>query len=43
MITILICRDSWMVGDSARDVIAGQSAGCRTILIRDGEVDRKFA
>ncbi len=24
---------SWMVGDSARDIEAGQAAGCRTILI----------
>ena len=29
---------SWMIGDSARDIQAGQAAGCRTILIdRDGE------
>ena len=27
-------RASWMVGDSARDVEAGQRAGCRTIRIR---------
>lgn len=26
--------DSWMIGDSARDVEAGQRAGCRTIRIR---------
>ena len=26
--------DSWMVGDSSRDIEAGQRAGCRTILVR---------
>lgn len=29
--------ESWMIGDSARDVIAGERAGCRTILIRHGD------
>jgi D-glycero-D-manno-heptose 1,7-bisphosphate phosphatase len=24
---------SWMIGDSARDIIAGRAAGCRTILL----------
>lgn len=28
--------ESWMVGDSARDVEAGQRAGCRTIRLRTG-------
>ena len=28
---------SWMVGDSPRDVEAGQRAGCRTIRVRKGE------
>ena len=27
--------ESWMVGDSSRDVVAGRDAGCRTIYIRD--------
>jgi D-glycero-D-manno-heptose 1,7-bisphosphate phosphatase len=27
---------SWMVGDSARDIEAGQRAGCRTIRLRPG-------
>ncbi len=27
---------SWMIGDSPRDVEAGRSAGCRTILIAEG-------
>ncbi len=27
---------SWMIGDSARDVQAGQAAGCETILVGDG-------
>lgn len=25
--------DSWMIGDAERDIIAGKSAGCRTVLI----------
>lgn len=28
--------ESWMVGDSAQDVQAGQAAGCRTILLQGG-------
>ncbi|HUT58745.1 MAG TPA: HAD family hydrolase [Phycisphaerae bacterium] len=28
---------SWMVGDGARDIEAGQRAGCRTIRVRAGE------
>ena len=28
---------SWMVGDGENDVKAGQAAGCRTVLIGDGE------
>jgi len=27
---------SWMIGDNARDMEAGRSAGCRTVLIRAG-------
>lgn len=30
---------SWMVGDSARDVQAGNAAGCRTILLGSGATD----
>lgn len=30
-------RQSWMVGDQPRDVAAGASAGCRTILVRQSE------
>lgn len=31
---------SWMIGDQARDISAGQAAGCRTVLIaRNGEGD----
>lgn len=30
---------SWMVGDSARDVQAGNTAGCRTILLGSGATD----
>ncbi|MBP7933312.1 MAG: HAD family hydrolase [Phycisphaerae bacterium] len=28
---------SWMIGDSLRDTQAGRSAGCRTILLRNGK------
>ena len=30
---------SWLVGDQGRDVEAGQAAGCRTILVSEGEWD----
>ncbi|MFP4105835.1 MAG: HAD-IIIA family hydrolase [Phycisphaerae bacterium] len=33
-------KQSWMVGDGARDVEAGQRAGCRTIRIRHEEHHR---
>ena len=35
---------SWMIGDSASDVIAGHSAGCRTILVGDpgGDAGREL-
>jgi D-glycero-D-manno-heptose 1,7-bisphosphate phosphatase len=29
-------RKSWLVGDTAGDLAAGQAAGCRTILVRTG-------
>lgn len=36
---------SWMVGDSLSDVLAGQNAGCRSIVVRTGyghKVDTDF-
>jgi D-glycero-D-manno-heptose 1,7-bisphosphate phosphatase len=30
---------SWVIGDKARDCEAGRAAGCRTILVGDGESD----
>jgi D-glycero-D-manno-heptose 1,7-bisphosphate phosphatase len=30
-------RRSWMVGDNEKDVQAGRAAGCRTILVREGD------
>ena len=30
------CSNSWMVGDSERDILAGQAAGCRTIRVKTG-------
>lgn len=27
--------ESWMIGDSATDIAAGQAAGCRTLLVGD--------
>jgi len=32
-------KQSWMIGDSGRDVEAGRRAGCRTILLRSGPAD----
>lgn len=32
-------KQSWMIGDSGRDVEAGRRAGCRTILLRPGPAD----
>ncbi len=26
-------RDSWLVGDTDSDIVAGRAAGCRTILV----------
>ncbi len=34
-------KQSWMIGDSGRDVEAGRRAGCRTILLRSGPADRE--
>jgi D-glycero-D-manno-heptose 1,7-bisphosphate phosphatase len=40
-------RQSWMVGDSERDVIAGKRAGCKTLLVgplgRDSTADHRIA
>lgn len=32
--------DSWLIGDSARDIDAGKSAGCKTILIKNSAHSR---
>ena len=32
-------RRSWMIGDGEKDIRAGNSAGCSSILISDGERD----
>lgn len=29
-------EESWMIGDSERDIKAGQAAGCRTVAVRTG-------
>ena len=29
--------ESWMIGDSPNDMLAGEQAGCRTILLSDGK------
>lgn len=36
-------RRSWMIGDSERDVEAGRAAGCRSILLAAGPVERTCA
>ena len=33
-------KSSWMIGDKAKDIEAGQRAGCQTILV--GEADQSF-
>ncbi len=36
--------DTVMVGDSAKDILCGQNAGCgSTVLVRSGDVDRALA
>lgn len=35
-------RDSWMVGDTTADVLAGKRAGLRTILVRTGFSGRDY-
>jgi D-glycero-D-manno-heptose 1,7-bisphosphate phosphatase len=34
-------QSSWMVGDQEKDIEAGSSAGCRTILVTPEDVDTK--
>ncbi len=34
------CSESWLIGDSETDIQAGNSAGCRTILLGDAEESR---
>ena len=37
----LSLADSWMVGDKAADILAGKSAGCRTILVSTGHGEKE--
>ena len=37
----LAVEESWMIGDIATDVLAGQAAGCRTVLV-NGDPDREL-
>ncbi len=30
-------EESWMIGEGENDILAGKAAGCRTVLIGDGE------
>ncbi|MHB9037661.1 MAG: D-glycero-alpha-D-manno-heptose-1,7-bisphosphate 7-phosphatase [Armatimonadota bacterium] len=34
---------SFMIGDSERDIVAGNSAGCRTVLVLTGKLSREDA
>ena len=34
-------KNSWMIGDSATDIEAGKKAGCKTILLIDGERNKE--
>ncbi|MFQ5429974.1 MAG: HAD-IIIA family hydrolase [Phycisphaerae bacterium] len=36
-------ESSWMIGDATRDIQAGLAAGCRTVLIGNGEVEPSAA
>lgn len=36
-------KDSWMVGDSLRDLEAGATMGCRSVLVRTGKGERTLA
>ncbi|APX91469.1 D-glycero-beta-D-manno-heptose-1,7-bisphosphate 7-phosphatase [Halomonas sp. 1513] len=36
-------KGSWMVGDSLRDLQAGESMGCRSVLVRTGKGERTLA
>jgi len=37
----IVLADSVMIGDSAKDILAGQAAGCgRTVLVQTGHADR---
>jgi len=35
-------KNSWMVGDSSRDIAAGQAAGCRTIRLQPRDTGKPF-
>lgn len=36
-------KDAWMIGDSLRDIQSGQSAGCKTALVRTGKGERTLS
>ena len=36
-------KGSWMIGDKMSDIQAGHDAGCKTILVRTGQKDKKDA
>ncbi len=36
-------KKSWMIGDHARDVLAGKNAGCRTVLLTENSNDSQGA
>lgn len=36
-------QNSFMVGDSERDIIAGKNAGCKTILVLTGKISNSMA
>jgi len=39
----LLLPDCWMVGDSATDIAAGKSVGCKTVLITQSETFKQWA
>ena len=42
-LTLSSLQGSWMVGDSLRDLQAGESVGCRSVLVKTGKGEKTLA
>ena len=42
-LTLSSLKGSWMVGDSLRDLQAGESVGCRSVLVKTGKGEKTLA